>query len=73
MPAKQWKVERRPHCFKILCEGRKPNITIDYGDNEHNIPSYGTVEEAQAVATIICHALNGTFLVHPRDVEDKQS
>jgi len=67
MTKKRWTMREEEYRFVVAAEGRKPNVKILYGDNGHNIPHYGTKDEARITAIIIEHALNGIHLINPKD------
>ena len=54
----RWRLVERKYCFDVMCERPKPHITIEYGDYNHNIPNFGTKEQARADGELIVAALN---------------
>ncbi|HEY8751620.1 MAG TPA: hypothetical protein VIM11_26800 [Tepidisphaeraceae bacterium] len=54
----RWSIRERKYCFDVMCERPAAHITIEYGDNSHNIPRFGTKDQARADAETIVKALN---------------
>lgn len=54
----RWRVVEHKYSFTVECERKRAHIRIDYGDNEFNIPNFGTKGQARADAEIIAKALN---------------
>lgn len=57
-PALRWRVVEGQYQFLVKCERDGAHIKITYGDTAHNIPRYGTKDDARRDAETICDALN---------------
>lgn len=56
--AVRWRMVERKYCFDVMCERPAAHITVEYGDSSHNIPRFGTKDQARADAELITMALN---------------
>lgn len=54
----RWRVAELKTHFAIECERPCYHIEIHYGDHAHNIPNFGTKDQARADAECIAAALN---------------
>lgn len=56
--SKRWRIFETKTQFRVACERPSAHIEVNYGDHKHNIPHYGTKDQARADAECIVAALN---------------